>query len=45
LDDQIARKVLRLYFPTLFPPEPDEVGFIIAHDDPGVGAADKIAPF
>ena len=44
LDDEIARQVLRLDLAALFPPEPEEGGFIIAHNDPGVGAADKIAP-
>ena len=41
-DDEGA--LLRLYFTAFFPPEPDEGGFIIAHDDPGVRAADEVAP-
>jgi hypothetical protein len=36
LDYEIAREVLRLNFAPLFPPEAEEGGFIIAHDDPGV---------
>ena len=43
LDDEIAGKVLRLDFTALFPPQPDESGLIVAHDDPGVRAADEIA--
>src|ERR1700751_1710862 len=44
LDDEIPRKVLRLNFAALFPPEPEEGAFIVAHNDPCIGAADKIAP-
>ena len=43
LDDQIAREVLRLDFPAFFPPQPEERSFIIAHDDPGIRAADEVA--
>ena len=41
LDDEVAREVLRLDLAALLPPQPDEGGFIIAHDDPGVRAADE----
>ena len=41
LDHQIGGQVLRFDFATLFLPEPNEGGFVAAHDDPGVGAADK----
>ena len=33
LNDQIAGQVLRLDLATLFAPEPEEGGFIVAHDD------------
>jgi hypothetical protein len=36
LDDQVAGQVLRLDFPSLFPPEPDQRAFVITHDDAGV---------
>jgi len=45
LDYEIAREVLWLKFAPLFPPEAEEGGFIIAHDDPGVGAANEIPAF
>ena len=41
LDDQVAREVLGLDFAALFPPEPEQGGFVVAHDDPGVRAADE----
>jgi hypothetical protein len=44
LDDQVAGKVLRLDFAPLFLPEAEEGGFVAAHDDASVGAADKGAP-
>ena len=44
LDDEVAGEVLRLDLAPLLPPEPEEGGLIIAHDDPGVRAADEI-PF
>ena len=43
LHDQIAGQVLRLDLAALFPPQPQQGGLVIAHDDPGVGAADKAA--
>ena len=43
LDDQVAGEVLRLDLAALLPPEPEQGGFIVAHDDPGVRAADEAA--
>ena len=44
LDDEVAGQVLRLGLAALLPPEAEEGGFVVAHDDPGVGAADEAAP-
>jgi len=44
LDDEVAGEVLRLGFAALFPPEAEEGGLVIAHDNAGVGAADEAAP-
>ena len=41
LDDQIAGEVLRLGLAALLPPQPEQGRLIVAHDDPGVGAADE----
>ena len=41
LDDEVAGQVLWLDLAALFPPEPEQGAFIVAHDDPGVRAADK----
>ena len=41
LDDEVAGEVLRLGLAPFLVPEADQGGFIVAHDDPGVGAADK----
>ena len=43
LDDEVAGKVLRLDLAALFPPEAEQGGLVIAHDDPGVRAADEVA--
>ena len=43
LDNEVARQVLRLDLAPLFPPKAEQGGLIVAHDDPGVRAADKIA--
>ena len=43
LNDEIARQVLRLDLAPLFPPEPEEGGFVIAHDHTSVGAAEEVA--
>jgi hypothetical protein len=42
LDDEIAGEVLGRDFAALFPPQPQEGGFIIAHNDPGIRAADEV---
>ena len=44
LDDQVIREVLRLDLAALFPPKAEQGGFIVAHDDPGIRAADEAAP-
>jgi hypothetical protein len=44
LDDEIAGQVLRFDLCALLPPQAEEGGLIIAHDDPGIGATDEIAP-
>ena len=43
LDDEVAGEVLRLGLAPFLAPEADQGGFIVAHDDPGVGAANKAA--
>ena len=43
LDNQVGRKVFRVDFAALFPPQPHQGGFIVPHDDPGVRPADKAA--
>ena len=44
LDDEIAGQVLRLGLAALFAPEAQQGGFVVAHDDAGVGAADEGSP-
>ena len=44
LHNEVAGQVLRLDFAALFPPQPQQGGFVIAHDDPGVRAADEASP-
>ena len=41
LDDEIVAQILRLDLAALFLPQPDQRGFVGAHDDPGVRAADE----
>ena len=41
LDDQIAGQVLRFDLAALFAPKPEQGGLVVAHDDPGVRAADE----
>ena len=43
LDDEVAGEVLRLDLAALLPPQPEQGGFVVAHDDPGVRAADECA--
>ena len=45
LNDQVCGQVLGLDLAALFPPEAEQGGLVVAHDDPGVGAADEIAAF
>ncbi len=44
LDDEVAGEVLWLDLAALFSPEPQQGEFIVAHNDPGVRAADERAP-
>ena len=44
LDDEVAGQVLGLGLAALFPPKAEQGGLVVAHDDAGVGAADKGAP-
>ena len=41
LNDEVCREVLRLDLAALLLPQPDQGLLVLAHDDPGVGAADK----
>jgi hypothetical protein len=41
LDDEVGREVLRLDLAAFLLPEPDKRGFIVAHDDSRVSAANK----
>src|SRR5262245_60849965 len=43
LHDEVTREVLGLRLASLLPPKPDQGGFILAHNDPGVRAADEAA--
>src|SRR5437763_13922583 len=43
LNDEIAGQVFWFDFAPLFPPEPDQRGLILAHDNPGIRAADVSA--
>ena len=43
LDRQIPRQILGLDLAPLLPPKPQQSSLVIAHNDPGVGAADKVA--
>ena len=44
LDDEVAGEVLRLGFAALLPPQPQQGGLVVAHDDPGVRAPYKVTP-
>ena len=44
LDDEIIREVLRLLLAALLAPEPQQGGLVLAHDDPGIRAADEAPP-
>ena len=41
LDQEIARQILRLDFASLFSPKAEQPSFIVAHNNPGVGPANK----
>ena len=41
LHDEVPRQILWLGLAAFLAPEANQGGFIAAHDDPGVGAADK----
>ena len=41
LDDEVAGEVLRLDLAALFPPQAEQRGLVIAHNDPGIRAAYK----
>jgi hypothetical protein len=43
LDDQVVRKILRLDLAAFLAPEPNQGRFIVAHNDPGIRAADDVA--
>ena len=42
LHDEVAGQVLRLGLAAFLAPQADQGGFIAAHDDPGVRAADEV---
>src|SRR6516162_209227 len=44
LDDEVAGEVLRLDLAAFLAPEADQGGFFVAHDDPGIRAAEEAAP-
>ena len=41
LDNEVAGQVLRLDLAAFLPPQPHQGDLVIAHDDPGIGAADE----
>jgi hypothetical protein len=41
LNDEIVRQVVGRDLSAFFPPQSDEGGLIVAHDDAGIGAAMK----
>ena len=41
LNDEVAGQVLWLNLAAFFPPQPQQGGLVVAHDDPGVRAADE----
>ena len=43
LDDEVVDEVLRLGLAALLLPQPDQGGFVRAHDDPCVRAAEEVA--
>ena len=43
LDNEVAREVLRLDLTALLAPKAQQGALVLAHNDPGVGAADKVS--
>jgi hypothetical protein len=43
LDDEVGREVLGPHFAALLLPQSDQGLLVLAHNDPGIGAADKVA--
>jgi hypothetical protein len=43
LNDQTARQILRLGLTAFFLPKPDQLSFVNAHNDPGIGPTNKLA--
>jgi hypothetical protein len=43
LDDEVPREVLGLDLAAFLLPEADKRGFIVAHDDSGIGATDEVS--
>jgi hypothetical protein len=41
LDNEVPREILRFDLTSLLPPQPRQGDLILAHNDPGVGAANK----
>jgi hypothetical protein len=44
LDDEVAGQVLWFYLASFFPPQAYQCSLISAHDNSGIGAADKVSP-
>ena len=44
LDEEIAGQVFGFRLASLLPPEALQGGLVVAHDGPGVGAADEAVP-
>ena len=45
LDDEVAREILRIDLAPFFAPQAQQCRLVVAHNDPGVRAADKLTPF
>ena len=43
LDDQVVGKILRFDLTALLPPQPQQRGLVITHDDPRIRSADRMA--
>lgn len=42
LDDEVVREILRRDLATLFSPKPNDIVFVLSHDDAGVRSADEV---